>query len=56
MNPSHHRLIHLDARRREYRQKSYPERVECLLRPPNVEDLDLAIRLKGDVGDTSVGG
>src|ERR1700679_4277735 len=56
VNPSHHRLVHLDGRCREDRQKGHPECVECLLRLPNIEDLDLAIRLKGDVGDTSVGG
>ena len=55
MNPSHHRLVHLDARRREDRQKGYPECLECLPRLPNVKNLDLAVRLKGDVGDASVG-
>jgi hypothetical protein len=56
VNPSHHRLVHLDARRREDRQKGCPERLECLLGLPNVEDLDLAVGLKCDVGDASVGG
>jgi len=55
VNPSHHRLVHLDARCREDRQKGYPECVGCLLRLPNVENLDLAVRLKSDVGDASVG-
>ena len=56
VNTSHHRLVNLNTRHREDRQKGYPKCLKCLPRLPNVEDLDLAVRLKSDVGDTSLRG
>ena len=56
VNSGHHRLVQLDASRVQDRNEGGPKRVECFLRFPDVEDLDLAVCLKGDVVDPSIRG
>src|SRR6478752_6357404 len=56
MTPSHHRLVQLEPCRGEDREQGLPERLKRLLGLPDVEDLNLAACLQGDVEDSSVGG
>ena len=56
VNSGHHRLVQLDPGRVEDRDQGGPERLESLLGLPDIEDLDLAVCLKGDVGDAPIRG
>src|ERR1700733_8737198 len=56
VNPGPHRLVQLNASCAQDREEGDPERLECRLRFPDVEDLDLAICLKRHVGDASIRG
>src|SRR5450755_1656470 len=49
VHPGHHRLAGIGAKFGHYRNERRPERLKCPLRFPDVENLDLAVRLKGNV-------
>ena len=55
MNSSHHRVVQLDASRRQDRDERRPKRVEGCLRFPDVEHLNLTVRFEGYVGDAAIG-
>lgn len=49
MDAGHHRLAGIGAKFGHDRHERRPERLKCLLRLPDVEDLDLPVRLEGYV-------
>src|SRR5437588_10196750 len=54
--PGHHRFAWIHADFGQSRDESLPKRLECRLRLPYVEDLNLAVCLEGDVVGASFGG